>query len=608
MLNNDVFLVRTSALAVRRLTALVLALACVLTRACVLALACMLALVCVLAAAGALQRVAFGADLPSAATTPPRNTQVAAAPVDEAQPPEPQAAPDERTGAPRPLAIERGVRQLFLDDVGIASLQGVRRVLVQPRRHPANPLVVADQPWEGRCQVYGTALWDEEAGLFKLWYLTTPTPRGLEPLVMPDGRRLAPHVTLAAYAFSRDGVRWAKPTLEQFSFDGDTRNNLLDLGRYNCEGLSVLYDPRDPDPARRWKAAYWDHGSGGFTVRDGKPHSEDGPHDGFSVAFSADGLVWNPSPHNPVLRTYCDTNQNVVYDPRLERYVAYSRFHMGRRIARSESADFEHWSPPQLVLECDHEDGPGTQYYGAGIDLYEGVYIAMLWIYREGGDATIDTQLATSRDGIHWVRVADRGTWLELGESDSWEGGMVRSVERIITRGEELYVYYCGVHGAHGRPGHPEVVRQHLPAIGLVTLRRDGFVALQAGDHSGGDLPHAENGTPSDAPASGPPDRQLPAAHGEVLTVPLVVPEGTLHVNVDASGGELVVVACDAAGAPLAGFSASRPIRGDRTAAAVEWSSSASETGEGVPASLAGQTVRLRFMLREARLFSYWWE
>ena len=100
----------------------------------------------------------------------------------------------------------------------------------------------------------------------------------------------------------------------------------------------------------------------------------------------------------------------MLYDPRIKKYVGFSRFGFGRWLARSESRDFIHWSAPQLVLECDEADGPRTQIYGAGVDLYEGVYLAMIWIYREGGDGTIDTQLATSRDGIQWTRVGDRAT------------------------------------------------------------------------------------------------------------------------------------------------------------------------------------------------------
>ncbi len=133
-------------------------------------------------------------------------------------------------------------------------------------------------------------------------------------------------------------------------------------------------------------------------------------------------VLWTPHAGNPALNKYCDTNQNVVYDPRIRRYVGFSRFGFGRRLARSESDDFVHWSPPELVLECDVADGPGTQIYGAGVDLYEGVYLAMIWIYREGGDGKIDTQLATSRDGIRWTRVANRATWLNLGDAESWEG------------------------------------------------------------------------------------------------------------------------------------------------------------------------------------------
>ena len=40
-------------------------------------------------------------------------------------------------------------RQLFIDDYLLADMQGVKRVLNQPRKHPANPLIRPDRPWEG---------------------------------------------------------------------------------------------------------------------------------------------------------------------------------------------------------------------------------------------------------------------------------------------------------------------------------------------------------------------------------------------------------------------------------------------------------------------------
>ena len=457
-----------------------------------------------------------------------------------------------------------GVRQLFLDDVDLERVEGLRRTVNPPRRHPENPLLKPDTAWERGCQVYGTAYYDEAAGRFKLWYLTGPKDRGLKPLVLPDRER-APHTTLAAYAESEDGVHWVKPALGILPYDGDAQNNLLGIGRYNCEGISVLHEPHDTDPNRRWKAVYWDHGSGGWEVRDGKPFCMAGPADGWYVAFSPDGIHWSPYEGNPVISKYCDTNQNVVYDPRLKKYVGYSRFGFGRRLARTESDDFLHWSEPELVLQCDAADGPDTQIYGAGVDLYEGVYLAMIWIYRAGGDGKIDTQLAASRDGIHWTRVGDRATWLALGDDDSWEGGMVRSVERIIRRGEELYVYYCGVHGPHSGPKFPQVERKHPVQIGLVTLRRDGFVSLDAGP-----------------------------LEGSVTTRTFLLPEGKLHLNADAAEGEVRVVLLDASGKEI---SHSAALDGDQRDAVVAFPDAAAEPGT---------PVRLKLVARQAKLYSYW--
>jgi hypothetical protein len=478
------------------------------------------------------------------------------------------------------FTVRRGVRQLFLDDVGIAEMVHVKRVLHEPQRHPANPLLVPDKPWESRCQVYGTAYFDESEEMFKLWYLTTLPERGSNPLVL-NGHKRPPHTTLAAYAYSKDGIHWIKPHLNLLAVDGDSNNNLLGIGWNNCEGVSVLHEPHDPDPQRRWKMVYWDHGSGGFVIREnGRPYSQPGEKDGWYAAFSPDGIHWTPYNGNPVLKKYCDTNQNVLYDPGMKKYVGFSRFHFGRKLARSESEDFLHWGEPQVVIECDEADGRGTQIYGAGVDLYESTYIAMIWLYRERGDGTIDTQLAASRDGKHWTRVADRKPWLSLGPEGTWEGGMVRSVERIIRRENTLYIYYCGVPSPHGgnkgyerwqeRIKEDPSLKELKTSIGLVTLRRDGFVSLQSGQKE-----------------------------GYILTQPFELPEGKLHVNFD--GGRVQVALCDERGKPFKGFERSNPVYGDQLDSQVSWE-------QAVPESLRSQRVRLRLYTKDTDLYSYWWE
>lgn len=462
--------------------------------------------------------------------------------------------------------VRPGERQLFLDDAGVKSMKNVTRTVHPPQRHPQNPLLSPDTPWERGCQVYGTAYFDEAEQKFRLWYLTGPKDRGLKPLQL-DGYERAPHTTMAAYAESADGVNWHKPALGLLPYDGDSQNNLLGIGRFNCEGISVLHDPADPDPRRRWKCVYWDHGSGGWEVVNGGPFCRPGPDDGWHVAFSADGIHWQRYEGNPVLRKYCDTNQNVVYDPRLKKYVGFSRFGFGRRLARTESEDFCHWSDPQLVLECDADDGPATQIYGAGVDIYEGVYLAMIWIYREGGDGTIDTQLATSRDGIHWTRVGQRATWLSLGHVDSWEGGMARSVERIICRGDRLFIYYCGVHGPHTGPNFSRVERKHPVQIGLLTQRRDGFVSLGAGDEP-----------------------------GSVVTPSFLLTGDRVSVNMDATNGWLQVELLNAVNEVLA---TSRRVTGDQYGASLSWDSD-------IISSQRGAQVALRFTLNNAELYSWW--
>ncbi len=477
-----------------------------------------------------------------------------------------KSAHGDEAGAP---AVLPGEHQLFLDDLGIEKTQGILRNLHPASRSPNNPVLTADRQWEHYCSQYGTVLFDEKAKLFRIWYLTIPRDRGLRTLDVGQGRIRAPHTTLVGYAESPDGLRWTKPNLGQFSFDGNDQNNLLSLGIDNCEGLSVLYEPQDPDPTRCYKAIYWDHGSGGYEERDGKPFSKDGPRDGLYAATSADGIHWKRVSDGPVIAKYCDTQQNLLFDPRLKRYVAFSRFGMGRVLARSESSDLVHWSEPARVLECDAEDGPGAQIYGAAIDFYEGVYLAMLAIYHEGTDATIDTQLATSRDGVHWTRVAERRVWLPLGDTESWEGGMVRAAPHVIRRGAELLVFYGGVHGAHNRPGYSAVVRKHRGAIGLAVAQRDRFVSLDSADE------------------------------GWILTRPFQLPAGLLHLNLEATSGDCRIELCEADSQRV--LARSLPITGDKLDAAVTWD------GDSL-AALHGKTIRLRFHLHEAKLFSYWYD
>ena len=227
------------------------------------------------------------------------------------------------------------------------------------------------------------------------------------------------------------------------------------------------------------------------------------------ISFSPDGIHWTNYEGNPVIPLGSDTTQSLVWDPKLQKYVVFGRFGAGgRKVARAESDDCVHFSEPKLVFECDEMDEEGTQFYSMPVNLYEGLYLGMAWIYREGVDGTIDTSLATSRDGIKWHRVLDRQTFLSLGEPGSWEDGMVRISQNFITLADQIYFYYGGVNGPHTGRKFKQVERKRKSMLGLATLRRDGFVSLDAGEEE-----------------------------GHMLTKPLVIDGRELHLNVDASHG-----------------------------------------------------------------------
>ena len=115
------------------------------------------------------------------------------------------------------------------------------------------------------------------------------------------------------------------------------------------------------------------------------------------------------------------------------------------------------------MLAGDAKDGPGGQIYGMPTDFYQGLYVGMFWMYREGTDARIDTQLAVSRDGIGWSRVAGRQTFLPNAKEGSWDDGMSRAGRGINVVGDTIYLHYSMVNGPHRSAKFPKPERKYPP-------------------------------------------------------------------------------------------------------------------------------------------------
>jgi len=211
-------------------------------------------------------------------------------------------------------------KQLFIDDYIIEELKGAEKVLNQPVKHPKNPLVIPDKPWEKNA-IYanGGVIYDQEEKIFKMW--------------AHGWRTIAKHkyVGFTLYMTSKDGIGWVKPIINKK--DG---NNLLVIPKEwgFIGGTGIFKDPVERDPKRRYKMLYA-----------AKP---DGSSKTLSTnaAYSPDGIHWTAEPANPII-PYSDTQACPFWDARLGKYVAYLRYgppHQ-RRVTRIESEDFVHWSP-----------------------------------------------------------------------------------------------------------------------------------------------------------------------------------------------------------------------------------------------------------------------
>jgi hypothetical protein len=165
----------------------------------------------------------------------------------------------------------------------------------------------------------------------------------------------------------------------------------------------------------------------------------------------------------------------------------------------------------------------------------------------------------------------DRQVFLPLGPIGSGYAGMVRPAGRFITLGDTIYMLIGLVEGEHGDLERKfQSKRKPMPTtLGLATLRRDGFVSLDANDDEGG-----------------------------VITTPFDCPGGKLHINADATGGSVRAVLLDADDQPLPGFEQSAPVEGDQLAAHIHWPDGA--------APVVSQPVRLQLTARNAKLYSYW--
>jgi hypothetical protein len=466
--------------------------------------------------------------------------------------------------------------QLFVDDYLIHSAQGLKRTLHQPVKYKGNPIMKAEKPWEIKLPrmgsftnivaANGTILKDPNTGLWRMYYSAVFRRKCL--------------------AMSDDLTHWQRPELNLVEFEGSKANNIV-FEDMNSDSLSIIYDHKETNPAKKWKAALYHY-------------DDNNPYPAAIYAyFSSDGIHWEKL-SNPIMNSYSyGWRGNIkswagawpmpgigdvvacAWDCKLNKFIAHVKlgtFREGkffRSRGMCESDDFIHWSEPRITILPDGDDPDDLHLYGNTGWPYESMWLGTLRTYHEEA-GNVDFQLISSRDGRHWSRSADRKIFLPNGPTGSYDQGYhTEFTNPPILVGDELWFFY----GSTTTAGKKEKSKWH-GSINLAKLRKDGFVSLDAGK-----------------------------GEGWVVTRPLLFEGGHIFVNADAQGGEIRVEALEFEFTKppcpplktIAGYEKDNclPVTGNGYKMPVRWKDNSDLS------RLTGKHVRLRFYLKNAKLYSF---
>jgi hypothetical protein len=473
----------------------------------------------------------------------------------------------------------------------IAESAGLKILQRQPVKHPANPILVADKPWEGTlvqltCDVHH----DPTTGQWQMWY---------------EGH---PAEVLLCTAFSKDGIQWTKPTLGLQEWKGSKENNIiLQSGYPDAHGASIVKAPKEKDPARKYKLYYWvgpewfdsqikPLGLGPEDVAAARSKIKAYGRNGQYVAFSADGVHFTPQTAAPVLKG--SDFSTMLFDQQGGTYRSYHKIEYQkpgwsetrRCMWMSESDDGIRFGKSQMVLAPDEADDVWgkangcrrVEYYGVHVWPQDGFYLGLLWVFTVTGgndaygrgwdDGKVLPHLIYSADGVKWQRMPVREPFISLGPAGSFESGSIYNAgDHPVIIGDEIRFYYFGVNYTHGDT-EPVNSPNHYSGFGLAALPLDRYVAWQGG-----------------------------TVAGTLRTKPIKFTGRELHLNLDAGRGETRVALLDADGTPLAGFDAAdcEPMGKDGFDQVVKW------RGTSDLSAFAGKEVRVQFSLRQSALYTW---
>ncbi len=461
-------------------------------------------------------------------------------------------------------------RELFADSFLLESFSGTHLQQQTPRDEGV--AFKFDQPWEGLFSGYATLVTLAD-GRLRAYY------RG-KAVANKDGSE----EEVTCVAESADGLHWTKPELGLYEVMGTRKNNVVLMKAHTAtHNFSPFRDARPGVPEdERFKAF-------GGTMEGG----------GLTAWKSPDGLRWEKISPEPVITKamvpykYMFDSQNVPFWSAAEnKYVAYYRVFEGgiRRIVRSESKDFRTWSAPVLMeYRNPSMQAPIEHLYTNQTHPYfraPHLYVAIAARFMPGRRVLTDEQAAAIHVNPGYFKDTSDAIFMTTRPAEG--SAHIGVYDRTFLEG-----FIRGGIGAQNW-----VSRTNYPALNVVptgphemsvfvnqdyaqptahtrrySLRTDGFASLHCG-----------------------------YAGGHAITKPLVFAGRELFLNFSTSAAGGVKVGFeDVDGKPVPGFGLEECVMqiGNELDRKVTWKS-------GVDVStLAGKTLRLRFSMKDADIFSF---
>lgn len=436
---------------------------------------------------------------------------------------------------------------------------------------------------------------------YKMYYVAhtmekSPGPNGEEP-------RQSGCNCLVCVLDSKDGINWTYPTLDNYYYFGLDNNVVMTVG----DNFFCYYD-ENPDcpPEERYKAVvkgfYVDKKRGIYLFT-----SADGYHFNYKCVMTHTGafdtlntLMWKDGKYICYMRDYHKRRQAPVpVTNALERNLSlppekdFANSDEIRGIQVIYSEDGVNWTEPK---DINFDDGLDFPMYTNQVEIYERaphLFVGFPVRYCErrewtenyeqlgnydvrmgfvngksprGGLSLTDTIFMMSRDGEMWHRYNQALLTAGYENEYNWVYGDCYLSYKLLDSGAEYYyMYEIGCHLNYDK--------DILPPLYRLKIRKDGFAC------------HAAGG-----------EEKL------LVTKPLIFDGDELHLNFETSAyGYVIVDVLDEDGNKIS-EGQSFEVFGNNIDRRVMF-----EDGSGFSA-FAGKPVRLRFRMRDAKVYSFKFE